>query len=109
MTDFDLDTSLEFLKHADELAKAAENSVSSDEEPPRMPREKERLIRQARRRKKKRIVFFNEGDGLELRLKIPNHPDVIGDSGIYCAFCGQNSNKVFRGPLHPVIAISISS
>ena len=30
MTDFALDTSLELLQHADELAQAAENSVSTD-------------------------------------------------------------------------------
>ena len=97
MTDFALDTSLELLQHADELAQAAENDVSTDAEQSRTPGEREKLIRQARKRKKKRLVFFNTGDGLKLRLKIPNHPHVIGDRDIYCALCGQNSTKVFRG------------
>ena len=41
--------------------------------------------------RKKSIIFFNTGDGFELRLKVRNHQHVIGDREICCGLCSQNS------------------
>ena len=97
MTELALDTAFELLQLADEQGEAAENNDSTEAQRHKMSREKESLLRRARNRKKNRIIFFKNGDGLELRLKVSNHPFVIGDRDMYCGLCGQNREISFRG------------
>ena len=97
MTDFALDTALELLQYADELSQAECDGTDDDGNRIFTQQQKIAMIRRARKRKRNRILFFNSGDGLELRLHISNHPHVIGERDIYCALCGQNNGKSFRG------------
>ena len=92
LADFIFDVSEEILEHADILQRAStrDASMSHALTDSMSGAVTSRLSSLGKSRKRKRLLFFNEEDGINLRIRSSPHRQKQVKEHLYCALCGIN-------------------